>query len=521
MKRRNSSVLLPQILLFSFFLSGVSGQFVIPDEEEELDREESCHLPTGKPALCVPVSRCRQVSNLIKGLNAPLETDIALLIRDGLFCTNRHNPEETHLCCPFDGVEPPPKTRPFVRDLGKCVLDNGLESSCVTFNRCSPFIALLKNLNGKGPLHPDIPKLIQNAWKCGRDENRRPKVCCPDPAIIPDKPPTKAIPVPTTTAPETITTTTETPETTTFVPEETTLSEKQLALQKFDNHPKRKLLAPLDTCGQPLAPPRIVGGKDANLGQFPWLANVGYKFRSKPDVLYRCGGALIGPQYVLTAAHCVTRLPKGFRPATIRLGEFDLSKDTDCFEDSGIKICSEPVQNFEIEKIIPHPLYGMTPHNLHDIALVKLSKPVIENDYVIPICMPYDHDADENYETSDLALESLFTVAGWGATTKRGRNPADILQYLDVNIFNSTQCSEVFKKRSSSVTPGNQICAGGEKNKDSCSGDSGSTLMQEYQLQYTAVGVVSFGPKLCGTEGVPGVYTRVRNYMDWILDSLE
>ncbi|QQP36174.1 Serine protease easter [Caligus rogercresseyi] len=85
----------------------------------------------------------------------------------------------------------------------------------------------------QGPLHPDIPKLIQNAWKCGRDENRRPKVCCPDPAIIPDKPPTKAIPVPTTTAPETITTTTETPETTTFVPEETTLSEKQLALQKF------------------------------------------------------------------------------------------------------------------------------------------------------------------------------------------------------------------------------------------------------------------------------------------------
>ncbi|QQP36173.1 Serine protease easter [Caligus rogercresseyi] len=57
--------------------------------------------------------------------------------------------------------------------------------------------------------------------------------------------------------------------------------------------------------------------------------------------------------------------------------------------------------------------------------------------------------------------------------------------------------------------------------QDSCSGDSGSTLMQEYQLQYTAVGVVSFGPKLCGTEGVPGVYTRVRNYMDWILDSLE
>ena len=35
------------------------------------------------------------------------------------------------------------------------------------------------------------------------------------------------------------------------------------------------------------------------------------------------------------------------------------------------------------------------------------------------------------------------------------------------------------------------------------------------------LGVVSFGPRLCGTEGVPGVYSRVRFYMPWILDNLE
>nr|ACO15307.1 Serine protease easter precursor [Caligus clemensi] len=437
----------------------------------------------------------------------------------------------------MDGVDPPPKTRPFVRDLGRCVLSNGLDSSCVTFNRCSPFIALLKNLNGKGPLHPDIPKLIQNAWKCGRDEKRRPQVCCPDPAIIPDKkPPTdnKVVTTPTTattttsitttTTEEEITTTTEEEITTTTeqIPEEeTTLSPTELDTQRFQNHPKRKLLAPSDTCGLPSAPPRILGGEDASLGQFPWLANIGYKFRSKPEVLYRCGGVLIGPQYVLTAAHCVNRLPRGVRPSTIRLGEHDLSKTEDCEEDMGIKLCADPVQNFEPEKIIPHPLYGKTPHNLHDIALVKLSEPVIENDFVIPICLPFTHDAEENYETSELAQQSIFTVAGWGATTKRGTHPADTLQFLEINVFNATQCLDVFRKRSSSVTPGNQICAGGEKNEDSCSGDSGSTLMQENFQQYTAVGIVSFGPKLCGTEGVPGVYTRVRNYMDWILDNLE
>ncbi|CAB4065283.1 unnamed protein product [Lepeophtheirus salmonis] len=471
------------------------GQFVIPTDDEEPEREESCHLPTGKPALCVPVERCRQVQNLIKGLNSPLETDIALLIRDGLFCRNRHNPDETNLCCPIDGIDPPPKTRPFVRDLGECVLSNGLGSSCVTFSRCSPFLALLKNLNGKGPLHPDIPNLIQNAWKCGRDENRRPQVSDNSHTYNVNEDDRREE-ITTTPASSTTGNVVTTPET----PESTTLSPREEDLERFESHPNRRILAPSDMCGHPAAPSRIVGGKDASLGQFPWLVNIGYRFRSKPEVLYRCGGALIGAQYVLTAAHCVSRLPRGFSPSTIRIGEFDLSKDDDCFEESGIKICSEPVQNFDLEKIIPHPLYGKkTPHNLHDIALVKLERPVIENDYVTTICLPFSHDEEENYETSDLALRSLFTVAGWGATTNRGTHPADILQYLDVSIFNSTQCSDVFKKRS----------------------NSGSALMQEFAFQYTAVGVVSFGPKLCGTEGVPGVYTRVRNYLDWILDNLE
>ena len=82
-----------------------------------------------------------------------------------------------------------------------------------------------------------------------------------------------------------------------------------------------------------------------------------------------------------------------------------------------------------------------------------------------------------------------------------------------------------------------QLCAGGEKGKDSCVGDSGSALMREVREPPTnsadrpdpddffrsftkLIGVVSFGPKLCGTEGVPGVYSKVRHYIDWILDNV-
>merc|ERR1712130_410949 len=73
-----------------------------------------------------------------------------------------------------------------------------------------------------------------------------------------------------------------------------------------------------------------------------------------------------------------------------------------------------------------------------------------------------------------------------------------------------------------------QICAGGQKGKDSCVGDSGSGLMRSRRDSSRGgagrselIGVVSFGPRLCGTEGVPGVYSRVESFLTWILDTVE
>ena len=77
-------------------------------------------------------------------------------------------------------------------------------------------------------------------------------------------------------------------------------------LYRFENHPNREALASLKGCPHQKFE-RIVGGTDSPIDKYPWLALLaysGYSGRSK----WQCGGALIGDQYVVTAAHCINSI---------------------------------------------------------------------------------------------------------------------------------------------------------------------------------------------------------------------
>jgi len=450
---------------------------LLPCQAQAEDSE--CHLPSGSAASCVDISRCSHLNKLITNLQRPFPGDVTLLIRDSFLCGA--GTDSVSVCCPLEGVTPPlDSTSPPHQDREGCGLQQGGQAECVTYNQCSPFVQLLVNL--KKPLDPVVPTMVRSSFLCGAEESEGqvlPKICCPSAALAVRKPTNKHL-----------------------------------------SHPAMRLLADPEKCGVTTADFRIVGGQDAQLGQFPWLVNLGYQQAGTGQTLFKCGGTLIGPSHVITAAHCVTDLPRGFQLTKVRVGEHDLDKEEDC------KGC-EPPQDMEIEKVVFHPSYGKPQAFQNDIAVIKLSKSVTENDLVHPICLPVNDDNDNYIDVSRSGAAAAITeVAGWGATTITGRRPATVLQFLTVNVTDSSQCKEIYAERGG-VLGEKQICAGGQKGKDSCVGDSGSGLMRaspDFNTgidRWDLIGVVSFGPRLCGTEGVPGVYARVNSYLGWILDTVQ
>ncbi|XP_050312707.1 phenoloxidase-activating factor 1-like isoform X2 [Anthonomus grandis grandis] len=255
---------------------------------------------------------------------------------------------------------------------------------------------------------------------------------------------------------------------------------------------------------------KIFNGESTQLDEFPWMGVIEYQTRSGGRKI-ACGGSLINPRYILTAAHCVILdvLVKVGQPINIRLGEYDTaSSGRDCVDNNGIEVCNQPEINVGIEEIIPHPSYSGQNSRTHDIALVRLSENVQYSAYVQPICLPTPNESLRDGE--------ITVVAGWGKTEK-GRNSEKKLK-LNVPIVNLNSCSRTYSSYNIQLRS-SQICAGGEDGKDSCTGDSGGPLMRRVytpESRWVIEGVVSFGWNYCGTSGFPGVYTKVSTYLPWI-----
>ncbi|CAG0916355.1 unnamed protein product [Notodromas monacha] len=237
----------------------------------------------------------------------------------------------------------------------------------------------------------------------------------------------------------------------------------------------------------------IVGGRDAEPGEFPFIVSITHGAKEA----HFCGGSLIGTRHVLTAAHCLQKLRTNLQ---VKVREYDI------FRTEQPPAAAFPVSSFDM-----HP--GWNPSTLiHDLAIITLDKAVDFDSFAQPVCLPCCPNSAMG--GVDHLLGQNLTVAGWGATVEGG-TMSPILQKVSVPIIDYGSCkSKLFPQFFIAET---HVCAGLTRGgKDSCQGDSGGPLFKEEEGFMTIEGVVSAGIG-CARPDMPGVYTRVSEYVPWIM----
>ncbi|RVE65324.1 hypothetical protein OJAV_G00134990 [Oryzias javanicus] len=283
-------------------------------------------------------------------------------------------------------------------------------------------------------------------------------------------------------------------------------------------------------CGQPsrtlpAVVKRIVGGKSAVSGLFPWQALVSVEDRSRvPQDRWFGSGALLSDLWVLTAAHV---LRSHRRDASV------------------VPVASEHVQVFlglhrvrdkhrstsrSVDRILLHPRFEPSNYN-NDIALLRLGGRVEFSSNIRPVCLPPAARQDLPVPAPD----SLGVVAGWGVFTPNGSassplrsDPgaaADVLQYVKLPVVSQEECRAGYAARAVGYNiTDSMFCAGfPEGGRDTCVGDSGGAFVVEDEVtrRWAVLGLVSWGgPDECGAQRMYGVYTRVSRFLEWIQNQL-
>jgi len=223
---------------------------------------------------------------------------------------------------------------------------------------------------------------------------------------------------------------------------------------------------------------RIVGGQPVNIEDYPY--QVSFEYYGS----HRCGGSIISPDWVVTAAHCVA----GISEANVQFR-------------AGSSVRGTNGTLHQAVQLIAHPLYDSFTID-YDVAVAKVTPPFEYGTGVQPIIMT----------DTEPAAGSTSVVSGWGTLTPgSGQLPLQ-LQAVEVLITNREVCNTAYDLYGG-ITE-RMICAdvpGG--GKDACQGDSGGPLVVGGQL----VGIVSWGLS-CALADYPGVYSNVAPLRDFVTE---
>ncbi|XP_065114292.1 transmembrane protease serine 7 [Paramisgurnus dabryanus] len=231
---------------------------------------------------------------------------------------------------------------------------------------------------------------------------------------------------------------------------------------------------------------RIVGGVNAVEREWPWQVSLHFSGQ-----LY-CGASVLSEEWLISAAHCFSK--------------DRLSDPRRWMAHLGMLNQGSAKHVAEIRRIVVHEYYNARIFD-YDIALVQLKKawPVSLEQYVQPICLPAP--------SQTFSEGHRCWVTGWGYRSEQDKVLPTVLQKAEVSILSQSEC-----KRSYGPVSPRMLCAGvSSGEQDACRGDSGGPLSCQAHTggRWFLTGIVSWGSG-CGRPNLPGVYTRVAKFIDWI-----
>jgi secreted trypsin-like serine protease len=251
--------------------------------------------------------------------------------------------------------------------------------------------------------------------------------------------------------------------------------------------------------GRPGPSPFIVGGSDANYGDFPYVVSVQYN-SATTGWGHFCAGILYKNRYAITTAHCIEN--KQVNNVRVVIGAIWLENDANR-------------QEVLVSNYTTHPDYEVITGLPNDLCILKLANTVATGGTAANAVLPPDD--------SNLFLQTSCSFCGWGQTSPANSALPQVLQQIQLPTISNAQCADQLTGFDNAAIFDTHICTQAPtQDAGPCDGDAGSPLTccrseGDCAVKYV-VGVLSYFITISGECSVrdPSVHVRLSKYLSWI-----